>query len=380
MANTADDSSVFGDLSRLPAALQAGGRRARPSLLSRFEAALPQWMRPLSRSRAGVSASADVAAEASDTAGAAALPLARANERTAVIVSTRGRPAIVAGLVRHLLRQSAPPDHVFVIASREEDIGDLLREGDRVSVHIGRTGSSLQRNDGLTLVGGEFSFIVFFDDDFVPSRFWLERMAAIFRSRPDIVGLTGRLLADGASGAGIAPAAAEAMIELRDARPDDAGAFAIDERIAYGGNVGSNMAVRCSAIAGIAFDENLPLYAWHEDSDFRARLERRGIFARADALWGVHLGHKQGRVSGLTLGYAQIANAVYLARKGTVPKAFLARTAARNVLANTVRSARPEPFIDRRGRLRGNMRAVADLLSGRLTPARILELGQGDDR
>jgi hypothetical protein len=39
-----------------------------------------------------------------------------------------------------------------------------------------------------------------------------------------------------------------------------------------------------------------------------------------------------------------------------------------------VHSVRPEPFVDRRGRLRGNLLAVLDLVRGRTTPERILEL------
>ena len=95
---------------------------------------------------------------------------------------------------------------------------------------------------------------------------------------------------------------------------------------------------------------------------------------RAHALWGVHLGHKQGRVRGVTLGYSQIANAIYLAKKGTVPKRHLAKIASKNLLINAVHSLWPEPFVDRRGRLRGNIIALADLVCGRIAPERILEL------
>jgi hypothetical protein len=148
----------------------------------------------------------------------------------------------------------------------------------------------------------------------------------------------------------------------------------LHERFAYGSNVGCNMAYRYSAMRDITFDERLPLYAWHEDSDFRGQVERRGLFVRADELWGVNLGHKQGRHNGLTLGYSQIANAIYLARKGTVPARFLADIACRNIVINALRSFRPEPFVDRRGRLQGNLMALADLVRGRVTPERILEL------
>jgi GT2 family glycosyltransferase len=226
----------------------------------------------------------------------------------------------------------------------------------------------------LALAGPRFKYIVFFDDDFVPSRFWLERMQEIFESRPDIMGLTGTVLADGTRTAGIELDDARALV----ARHDEslASESVLHQRFPYGSNVGCNMAYRYSAIHDLTFDERLPLYAWHEDSDFRGQVERRGHFVRAEHLWGVHLGHKQGRGNGVTLGYSQIANALYLAKKGNVPSGFLARTAAKNVIVNALRSFRPEPFVDRRGRLRGNMIALRDFIRGQIAPERVLELAR----
>lgn len=291
---------------------------------------------------------------------------------TAVILSTRGRPDVVASLVTELGLQTRPPEHIFIIATKAEDVAALDRAQTNLTIRIGRPGSAHQRNDGLAIAGSRFEHIVFFDDDFVPSRFWLERMQAIFQSRPDVAGLTGAVLADGTRTAGIRLDDAQAMVRQHDAHPAQTGI--LHERFAYGSNVGCNMAYRYSAIDDIRFDERLPLYAWHEDSDFRGQVERRGLFVRAEDLWGVHLGHKQGRGSGVTLGYSQVANAVYLAKKGTVPAGFLAKVATRNVIINALRSFRPEPFVDRRGRLRGNMIAITDLLCGRLAPERILQL------
>jgi GT2 family glycosyltransferase len=224
----------------------------------------------------------------------------------------------------------------------------------------------------LELAGSRFPYVAFFDDDFVPSRFWLERMAKLFEARPDIAGVTGRILADGSADAGIKWEDAEEMVQLRDAEPP--AASVVDELLAYGGNMGCNMAFRYSSIRNLRFDERLPQYAWLEDHDFRGQVEREGRVVRSEDLWGVHLGHKQGRVPGVTLGYSQIANAVYLANKGTVPKPYLLKLAARNVLVNAVRSVRPERFIDRRGRLRGNVVALGDLVRGRLAPERSADL------
>jgi hypothetical protein len=291
---------------------------------------------------------------------------------TAVIVSTRGRPDIVHSLVKQLGEQTRPPEHIFIIASTADDVALLDQSQKNLTVRIGRPGSTFQRNDGLLLAGSRYANIVFFDDDFVPSRFWLERMAHIFETRPDVAGVTGTVLADGTRTEGVRLGDAKSMVQTQDVDPNHGDT--LHQHFAYGSNVGCNMAYRYSAIRDIVFDEKLPLYAWHEDSDFRGQVERRGLFVKAEELWGVHLGHKKGRHNGLTLGYSQIANAVYLARKGTVPARFLYEIATKNVIANALRSLRPEPYVDRRGRLHGNLIALTDLLRGRLAPDRILEL------
>jgi GT2 family glycosyltransferase len=291
---------------------------------------------------------------------------------SAVIISTRGRPNIVSSLVKQLALQSLPPDHIFVVATGDEDVAELDFAQKNLTVTIGRPGSTFQRNDGLKLAGADFSYIIFFDDDFVPSRFWIERMSQIFESRPDIAGMTGDMLADGTRTAGIDLAVAKTQVQLVDST--SAYNRVIEEDFAYGSNVGCNMAYRYSTMHDITFDERLPLYAWHEDSDFRGQVTRRGKFVHARSLCGVHLGHKKGRGSGVTLGYSQIANALYLARKGTVPAGFLAGLALKNIVINIFRSIRPEPFVDRRGRMRGNFIAILDLIRGRLAPERILNL------
>src|SRR6185436_561497 len=113
---------------------------------------------------------------------------------------------------------------------------------------------------------------------------------------------------------------------------------------------------------------------WQEDIDFSRQLAAWGRVVRAEALTGVHLGEKRGRVSGIKFVYSQVATPIYLMRKGTVSISFGGPTVVRNLLANTVRSLRPESYIDRAGRLKGTFLALADLLRGRLHPGRILEL------
>ncbi len=86
-----------------------------------------------------------------------------------------------------------------------------------------------------------------------------------------------------------------------------------------------------------------------------------------------YLGAKSGRVAGDRLGYSQVVNPIYLARKGTFPWSHALPSAARHFAMNALRSLAPEPHVDRFGRLRGNLRALGDLLRGRAHPTRILD-------
>ena len=91
-------------------------------------------------------------------------------------------------------------------------------------------------------------------------------------------------------------------------------------------------------------------------------------------VWGVHLGTKRGKGSEVRLGYSQIINPAYIVSKGNMSFAYAFRLAAKNLLANLFKSIRPESYVDRRGRLRGNLIGLFHLMTGRLTPEYILKL------
>ena len=138
---------------------------------------------------------------------------------------------------------------------------------------------------------------------------------------------------------------------------------------------GCNMAFRRAAIGTLRFDERLVLYGWLEDRDFGAALAAKGgRLVKCLEARGVHMGVKGGRISGDRLGYSQIVNPLYMLRKGTMTLSQVFGQITRNVLSNVTRFPAPEPFIDRRGRLRGNLRGAADVLLGRLEPERALQI------
>ncbi len=307
-----------------------------------------------------------------------------------VIIATRGRAALLGPLLAQLMDQTRPPDHVFVVATEAADVAGLNVDPAQITVAFGPAGLAHQRNKGLALAGGRYRHIVFFDDDFIPSRFWLEHAIEVFSRHPELACVTGRVLADGAKTAGIPWKDGAALVASCDAAPEQ------NMKLHSGfGPYGCNMVFRTAAIEGLTFDERLPLYAWLEDTDFGARAAKSGVSARADGLWGVHLGIKVGRVRGAKLGYSQVVNPIYLMRKGSISLRFAANLMIRNFFANAVRSLAPEPAIDRRGRLVGNLIGLSDILRGRITPERaatpigvlrrsepkvLKELPNGDDR
>lgn len=288
--------------------------------------------------------------------------------KVAIVIASVGRPTELARWSGHIRRQTlAPSEVVFSIAAGTDIPADFADPA--VTVIRSPKGSCHQRNAGLEALVSAHDVVAFFDDDYVPGDRCIEGIASVFAAHADLVGTTGHLLADGIHSVGIDYATAAAMVERYDAAQTG-----IDTTLdAAWGTYGCNMAFRWSAIRDIRFDERLPLYAWQEDVDFSRRLRNRGTIARTTAFAGVHQGVKNGRTPGQKFGYSQIANPLYLMRKGTMPVREGLWLMARNFGSNHAKVLRPEPWVDRKGRVAGNWRAVRDLITGHLRPERILD-------
>lgn len=288
--------------------------------------------------------------------------------KVAIVIASVGRPVELARWVDHARRQTLTPSEIIFSIASDADIPAGFADPS-VKVLRGPKGSCHQRNSGLDALTSAPDVVAFFDDDYVPTRRCIEGIAAVFAAHPDLVGTSGELLADGIHSAGVDYETATTLVAAYDAedRPIDTGL------IKAMGTYGCNMAFRCSAIRDVRFDEKLPLYAWQEDVDFSRRLRGRGRVERTHAFVGVHQGVKGGRSPGLRLGYSQVANPLYLIRKGTMTPRDAFWLMARNVGSNHAKAFKPEPWIDRKGRVAGNWRAVKDLLTGKLRPDRILD-------
>ena len=270
--------------------------------------------------------------------------------------------------MRHLAEQRRLPDAVLLCAVGERPDDALIDSLPYpVSDIRSERGLTKQRNAILDSAA-DADVLLFIDDDFLCAPDYLERLEGLMERHPEIAMATGTVVADGIKGPGIEPE--EALPLLVDATPPT------DRMETVYNGYGCNMAVRMSSAEGLRFDEALPLYGWLEDVDFSRRLAARGRIVRSEALRGVHLGVKSGRSPGRQLGYSQISNPVRLMRAGTMARRRALSIMLRNVLSNAVRAPRPEPWVDRVGRLRGNLQGLSDLLSGRLDPMKAVELGR----
>ena len=292
---------------------------------------------------------------------------ASATPKVCLIYATLGRAEVLSQTYAAVARQTIRPASVIVSCATIADAGDLAGFPD-VKVVIGGAGLASQRNRALAELPEGTEIVVFFDDDFVPHVDWIAEVVRVFQKRPDVGAVTGNLIADGIKLSGIPADDAFAMVE----QPQPAGLDWVEEPYSP---YGCNMAYRVSMIQGLLFDERLVLYGWLEDRDFGAALARRGAkLVRVGSARGVHMGVKRGRVSGVKLGYSQIVNPVYLRRKGTMRSSQVLGQIFRNTASNLAKVFKPEPYIDRVGRLRGNVLGMRDLIGGRLAPERAAKL------
>ena len=303
----------------------------------------------------------------SDAGPVRAAPPSSRTPRIAVVFATRGRPDVVAKTVSHFIAtQTVKPSSVIVSCVSQEDAGELAAV-DGVTVLLGEGGLAAQRNTALKALDAAVDIVAFFDDDFVADPNWLAAAAQAFQDEASIGAFTGVVLADGIKGPGIAFADAVALVETAGT-PEPAW---LENFSPYG----CNMAFRVAAIGDLRFDERLVLYGWLEDRDFGAQIARRGHrLVKSSTALGVHMGVKSGRVNGARLGYSQIANPLYMLGKKTMARREVADHIFRNTASNLVRAFTPEPYVDRKGRVKGNMLAVFDALRGRLAPERAASL------
>jgi hypothetical protein len=307
--------------------------------------------------------SAHVPCGAETTAGRPDGPL-----RIALGIASAGRPSILRETIDYLTGLPDQAERLIVCVPVIEDAAGLAVRRD-VEVIVGSRGLTAQRNRIIQAAAADRDVLIFLDDDFIPAATFLSRMAAVFAAKPDVAIATGEVLADGVLDGGLSMAKALEVLHTAG----EGAEHVADVYNAYG----CNMAVRLAPVVehALIFDEQLPLYGWLEDVDFSRSVARHGRSVYVEGARGVHLGVRSGRQPGRRLGYSQVANPVYLIRKGTMSKGRAVAQIGRNILANMSGALLKDHLVDRWGRLNGNLLALSDLLVGRASPSRILEFG-----
>lgn len=289
--------------------------------------------------------------------------------KIAIAIATSGRRDVLTQTITFLNQQKRKADELLVCPARptDVDIEGLSAYNGEVRIITGPIGLPHQRN--ALMAASDADIMLFLDDDFLVAANYLEELQQLFIDDPSIVVATGHVIRDGAQGVGLG---FEESVEIL-AKDHFNGSRSIQPTFnAYGCNMGIRLTSARSY--GIRFDENLPLYAWLEDVDFSRQLGAHGKVVKAQHLRGVHMGTKVGRTPGKRLGYSQVANRIYLRDKGNISWFQAWDGILRNVAANLIKSIKPEPWVDRRGRLSGNLTALKDLVSGKIHPGKILDL------
>ncbi|MEH3075709.1 MAG: hypothetical protein PGN11_03385 [Quadrisphaera sp.] len=294
----------------------------------------------------------------------------RAGAVAVVVLASAGRPELVGQAVRDLAAQH---EARFVLAVCVPDAESLPAGGLPEGVVLAHArGLPAQRNAGLAAalaVAPQARTAFFFDDDSVVGAGYVEAALAFLDAHPAVVGVTGRVLLDGAQGEEVSRERAEAALAAREA----AGPTGAWNPIS--GLYGCNFAIRLDGHAE-RFDERLPLYAWMEDRDLSERLKRHGALAQVDDCAVVHRGVRSGgRTAHLRLGYSQVMNPVYLHHAGSFAVSMVLLQVVPRLAKNAALSLVSGPQgAWRRRRLRGNALALADAARRRYTPERVLDL------
>lgn len=208
----------------------------------------------------------------------------------AVVLCTRDRPALLESAAEAIVQGIRPVDEAVVVdsASRDPAVARIARAAGLRVVRAGLPGASRARNLGAASTTAPL--IAFTDDDCLVAPGWTEAVEASFVN-PAVGFVTGRVVADAASGEGVALLPSEEpQTYLTGEDPGSMGH-------------GANMAFRRTAFEEIdGFDEVLgagaPLHS-SEDKDAFWRVLRSGWTGRYEP--SATLVHRQWRSRGAIL-------------------------------------------------------------------------------
>lgn len=289
-----------------------------------------------------------------------------------VVIASTGRAETLHETLVALGRQTAPAARILVSTVREEDVAPASRGLPGCRFLTGAKGLCAQLNRALRETTEDEELVFVFDDDVEPAETYLAEMTRAFKENPGHVALGGQVVHDGAR-AKVRWSRAEATRRLRE----EHGQAGIPSRVEGTQSLlyGCNMAFRRKTLLAELFDEALPLYSWLFEPDLSRRLHRHGPVGHVAAAKVAHLSVPVGKLSGLRMGYSQVANPYHLwKRKGTMGAAEFWRHTLGALAANSLKMFVPGDPVDRIGRLKGNLTALVEIARGTSSPKRIEEL------
>ena len=288
---------------------------------------------------------------------------------TTVIICSSGRPTVLRDTVLSLSAQDIAPRKIILSIADDISVSAQTIEVQTVTLVVSQErGLTKQRNAAVPHV--DTPYVLFIDDDVQLADNYICSMEAVFDSDLEVALATAHVVVDGAGSKG-GVSRSEGLSAIKNYN----GLFGV---VPHNGTYGCNMFVRSSHLRRIAFDERLPLYGWLEDYDFYTQCLHYGKVVCNHKTCMVHLGTPGARNSGLRFGYSQIANPYYLWRKSGMPHLvnLIVNFWVRHLVSNTVHLVVPssKKRADYKGRLRGNLLALRDLILFRLSPQNILQL------
>jgi GT2 family glycosyltransferase len=291
-----------------------------------------------------------------------------------VVIASKDRPDFVRETIEGLQRQTLKPREIIVVVPSIEDLPPK-QWGDDVQYILGPVGLTAQRNKGISSIPITVPYVGYFDDDFELKPDYLEKAVAFMNANLGVVGISGLILKDG----GVTREQAKRMIASY--KPEGNGRSMFFSQGKHHLLYGCNMIIRRAVLNFEKFDENLPFYSYGEDYDLSIRLENYGAIGRFRGCIGVHLVAPSGRIREELRGYSLVANNFYFIKKGVVHLSplgtwirFWVICFGKSAFTSLCNLLRGDRTLDWRGRLKGQLWALRDIVLGCCHPARIKEM------
>lgn len=295
------------------------------------------------------------------------------SETLDVIIASTGRASTLEATLLGLVTRPTRPHRVIVVGVSDADFPQNQLLAKKCEFHKSpQKGLTSQRNFGLKQLSESTEYVVFLDDDMEVHNSFFDSVVSTFEHNPDVAAFSGNVIINHPMDR------EQARTRLNSYVIPDGMPYFGELAKSWPGLYGCSMCVRRHVATKEPFDEGLPLYALGEDMEIGFRYRRHGLVGGSARCVVAHLPAASGRVSEFRVGYSQVANYVHFWSKriGYSFGAMLLHITKAG-LANTAYSIFPsfdtKANIDRRGRLRGNLRALIDLVTLRLSPRRILE-------